>query len=57
MNKRFISSTRSLLQIYELLSFQKPGPFAKFKHLMKKQKAGEYSFQNVFKISTLEIVS
>ena len=57
MNKVFISSTKSLLQINELLNFQNPGPFTQFKQLMKEQKTVEWSVENAFKISTFEIVS
>ena len=41
MNISFHLSTKSLLQINELLKFQKSRPFAKFKHFIKEQKNWE----------------
>ena len=46
-----------MLQINQLFNFQKPRPFAKLKYFVKEQKTGEWSVENGFKISTLEIVS
>ena len=39
-----------MLQINELLKFQKPGPFVQFKHFMKEQKTGEWSVEKLFEI-------
>ena len=55
--KNFISSTGSSLEINELLNFQKPGPLLYFKLFMEEQKTVEWSVQNAFKMSTLEIIS
>ena len=41
MNKNFNSSTKSLLEIIELLNFQKPCPLLYLKLFIKEQKTGE----------------
>ena len=41
MLKNFISATKLLLEINELLNFQNPGAFLYFNFFMKEQKTGE----------------
>ena len=53
MNKNFNSSTKSLLEINELLNFQKPGPLLYLKLFIKEQKNGEWSIENTVKMITL----
>ena len=48
---------KSLLELNELLNFQKPGPLLYFKFFMKEQETGEWAVENALKMATLENVS